>query len=100
MECDPDYPLGLVYFVPSGVCVIPKDNTYASKAHFCGNNNLLENESVVFRHANHSEAARSDKRIKVRCGFRYRVRATADAQSSKKQKAALAPPGSKSAHDF
>ena len=73
---------------------------YASKAHFCGNNNLTENESAVFRHANHSEAARSDKRIKVRCCFRYRVRATADAQSSKKQKAALVPPGSNGARDF
>ena len=94
LECDPDFPLCLAYFMPSGAAKSADDNKHAHRLHISGNNNLLENESVVFRHANHFKGARSDKRITGRCCFRYRVRASADAQSSKKRKAALAPPSS------
>jgi len=94
LECDPGFPLCLVYFMPSGSDVSAEDNEHPCKAHFCGRNYLNEEESVVFRHANNCKDARTDKRTKVRCCFRYRVRATAEAQSSKKRKAALAPPGS------
>ena len=79
VECDPDFPLCLAYFMPSGTHVTAQDNKHAYRLHISGNNNLLENENVVFRHANHFKGARSDKRITGRCCFRYRVRATADA---------------------
>jgi len=97
VECDPDYPLCLVYFVPSGVDISCEENKYAYKVHFGGHNNLLETHNVVFRHGNHFKEARSDKRVFGRCCFRYRVRAavapepTAEAKESAKDEPTSIP---------